>query len=185
MLCISAVCTTLTFWVIRLLNNTLLSLAPSPSVYISIHTHTQCLLRLPYISVSPPASLFLCYDHHGDFGAVGPCFQSLHYSAFSSRSTCPSLVVSTACLNYSHRSHYWVHLFPPAPLLQSIAPHHLWKPIRMRQVVCKDWGGHISCILSTVKWECLSSFTRRDESLPATFFGVNYSKPPRGDREQR
>lgn len=114
--------TTLTLWVIRSLNNTLLSLAPSPSVYISIHTHTQCFLRLPYISVSPPASLFLCYDHHGDFGAVGPCSQSLHYSAFSSRSACPSLCVSTACLNYSHRSHYWVHLFPPAPFLRSIAP---------------------------------------------------------------
>lgn len=174
--------TTLTLWVIRSLNNTLLSLAPSPSVYISIHTHTQCFLRLPYISVSPPASLFLCYDHHGDFGAVGPCSQSLHYSAFSSRSACPSLCVSTACLNYSHRSHYWVHLFPPAPFLQSIAPppslkNHQGETGGLQGL---GGGGHISCILSTVKWECLSSFTRRDESLPATFLGWIIQSLPAG-----
>lgn len=178
--------TTLTLWVIRSLNNTLLSLAPSPSVYISIHTHTQCFLRLPYISVSPPASLFLCYDHHGDFGAVGPCSQSLHYSAFSSRSACPSLCVSTACLNYSHRSHYWVHLFPPAPFLRSIAPPPSLKNHQGETGGLQGLGGGAHFLYSQHSEVRVSEFLYSQRWItPGNIFGVNYSKLPRGDREQR
>lgn len=173
----SAVCTTLTFWVIQLLNNTLFSLALSPSVCIDAHAHTS--LHLPHISLC----VSLCYDHHRDLGAVGSCSQSLLYSAFSSSSTCPSLCVSTACLNYSHQGHYWEHSRPPAPPLRC-SPPDTWKPIRMRQVVCEHGGGHIFVDFHhsgvRVPDFLYSGPTCRDESLPATFLGWIIESLPDG-----
>lgn len=66
----------------------------------------------PYHALS--LSLCLLLQSPQGLGAVGFCSQSAHYSAFSSRSTCPSLCVSTACLNYSHPDHYWEHSPPPS-----------------------------------------------------------------------
>lgn len=129
-------CSPLTFSVIQLLNNSF------PLLHLSLmHTHTHtCSVLTPasYLSASHPP----CCDHHGESGAVESCSQSLHYSA---PSECPSLCVSTACLNYSLHGHYRERSHPP---LRSTPKKN---PIRMRQVVCKDGGGTLLCLFTTVE----------------------------------
>lgn len=100
MLCVSALCTTLTLSHSSLNNTTLSTFA---CTHTKTHTHTYC-----------PFHISLGYDQRGALGAVGSCFQSLRYSAFSSSWICPSQCVSLACLNYSHQDHYWEHS-PPHP----------------------------------------------------------------------
>lgn len=87
------------------------SLSPSPSVCIDRHTYALSS-RLPCVSPSLRLRLFDATTA-GIWVAVGTCSQSFWYSAFSSCSTCPSLCVSTACLNNSHQGHYWEHSSPP------------------------------------------------------------------------
>lgn len=106
MLCVSAPCTTLT-----------LSHSSPDNTTLSTFARTHAKTRTHTV---PPASHSVTITG-GALGAVGSCFQSLRYSAFSSSRTCPSQCVSLACLNYSHQDHYWEHS-PPHPLLQSIPP---------------------------------------------------------------
>lgn len=110
------------------------------------HTHAHCLFHI-----------WLGYDQQGALGAVGSCFQSLHYSAFSSSWTCPSQCVSLACLNYSHQDHYWEHS-PPHPLY-NLYPHPA--PPTLKSPSGQDrglWGLRSAGTFSYEVVECLSYF---------------------------
>lgn len=143
MLCVSALCTTLTPSV------TPLSITPL-FLYLGVHTlkhtHTHTAFSTSHLVTISGGAL----------GAVGSCFQSLRYSAFSSGWTCPSQCVSLACLNYSHHDHYWERS-PPHPLY-NLYPHptNPKKPIRIGQgsvriEECRHiflWSGGVPKLLS-------------------------------------
>lgn len=153
--------------------------SPTPSPSVCINKHMHCLHACP-VSQSLLLHLSLVTTTTEIWVAVGACSQSLHYSAFSSSSACPSLGVSTACLNYSHQGHYWEHssllsftIYLPL-IHENSSRWNRWS-VRMRM----KWG-HISWIFISVEWvvpEFLQRITPSNiflgELLKASLMGLS------------